>query len=307
MLFARVLARVRANPWEARRRGAEAEGRGVSLAQSWENRRGCERVDASRKPPPTHEPRLPYRGEGALSTRRPRQSAAALWYPLRTCSWGVAVQVQRRQPRWRSLRAAAATRRAQPPNVRRPCNRRTDVGPSGVGYMVGDFACQTAASGVSVPAIFRFHDESLCHTGVWHGGVYAWRGSHLFTVMRPCRRTAALSVPCAVSSRPRAQCYASHVCGPFLLRASLVGRLVTAVGRLATAKCNPFQDVDLWVCHEGCIGVGAGGIHFCCRPNPCGGARGFRFCCRPRPCGPPRSTRRSDRLTSFLQPELGTS
>ena len=107
--------------------------------------------------------------------------------------------------------------------------------------MADDFALQIAAIKVGVPAPSRFRDEGLCLIGVWHGGVYAWRGSHLFTVMRPYRkRTAALRVPGAVFTRPRAQCYASHVCGPFLFCARLVGRLATAIGRLAAAKCNPF-------------------------------------------------------------------
>ena len=149
-------------------------------------------------------------------------------------------------------------------------------------------------------------NEGFCLIGVWHGGVYAWRGSHLFTAMRPYRkRTAALRVPGTVSTRPRALCYARHVCGPFLLCARLVGRLATAVGRLATAMCHRHC-----VCHEAlkdCIAAGAPGFHFCCKPKPCGGARGFRFCCRPRPCGPPRSTRHRDRLTSLQQPDLGSA
>ena len=132
--------------------------------------------------------------------------------------------------------------------------------------MADEFALQMAAIKASVPATFRFRDEGLCLIGVWHGGVYAWRGSHLFTVMRPHRkRTAAHRVPETVYTRPRAQCY---------------GRLAIAVERLATAMCN-----------RHCVCAGAPGSHFCCRPNTCGGARGFRFCCRPKPCGGARSFR----------------
>ena len=109
--------------------------------------------------------------------------------------------------------------------------------------MADDFALQMAAMKVSVPAPSRFRDEGLCLIGVWHGGGYAWRGSHPFTVIRPYRkRTAALTAPGAVSTRPRAQCFTSHVCGPFLLCARRVGRLATAVGRLDPAP--PLRSVE---------------------------------------------------------------
>ena len=87
----------------------------------------------------------------------------------------------------------------------RTCGVRANVAqlsvPRRLGYTADDIARQMAASGVSVPTPFRFHDEGLCHIGVWHGGLYAWRGSHLFTAMRPYRqRTAALNVVGTVST-----------------------------------------------------------------------------------------------------------
>ena len=74
--------------------------------------------------------------------------------------------------------------------------------PRRAGYIVDDCPGQMAAIEASVQAPSRFRDEGCCFIGVWHGGVYAWRGSHLFAAMRPYRkRTAALRVRRAVSTR----------------------------------------------------------------------------------------------------------